>query len=194
MLRTLILSLSLLLIGGCGEPVRFSSSDITGAAFGSEFPSALTDHTGNARFLSDFRGKVVVLFFGYLQCPDVCPTTLSGMAEAMKLLGNDAQKVQVLFVTVDPERDTQQLLAGYVPQFHPSFIGLRADSPTTTATAVAFKVFFQKQPGANAQSYTVDHSANSYVFDSQGRLRLYVKHGESSANIAGDIKRLLDGK
>ena len=116
------------------------------------------------------------------------------MAEVLKLLGSDGQQVQVLFVTVDPERDTRELLAAYVPQFHPSFIGLSADLPTTAATALEFKVFFQKQPGSTPKLYSVDHSASSYVYDPQGRLRLYVRHGEAPEKVAADIKLLLAGK
>ena len=190
--RLMILCVGLLT--GCSQPPHFNSTDITGAEFGREFPAPLNDHTGQARRLADFRGKVVVIFFGYTQCPDVCPTTLSAMVEVLKLLGNDGQKVQVLFVTVDPERDTRELLAAYVPQFHPSFIGLNADLATTAATALEFKVFYQKQPGGSPTSYSVDHSANSYVYDPQGRLRLFVKHGEIPERIAADIKLLLAGK
>jgi len=179
---------------GCSEAPRFTSTDITGAEFGREFSAPFTDHTGQPRRLADFKGKVVMIFFGYTQCPDVCPTTLTGMAQAMKLLGGDAARVQVLFVTLDPERDTQQLLAAYVPQFNPSFIGLTANPATTAATALEFKVFYQKQPGSTPTTYTLDHSANSYIYDPQGRLRLYVKHGEAPANIAADVKLLLAGK
>ena len=179
---------------GCSEAPRFTSTDITGAEFGREFSAPFTDHTGQPRRLADFKGKVVMIFFGYTQCPDVCPTTLTGMAQAMKLLGGDAARVQVLFVTLDPERDTQQLLAAYVPQFNPSFIGLTANPATTAATALEFKVLYQKQPGSTPTTYTLDHSANSYIYDPQGRLRLYVKHGEAPANIAADVKLLLAGK
>lgn len=194
-MRRLITLLTLLAaLSGCGEAPHFANTDITGAEFGREFSAPLTDHTGQPRRLADFKGKVVVIFFGYTQCPDVCPTTLTGMAEAMKLLGSDAARVQVLFVTVDPERDTQQLLAAYVPQFYPTFIGLYADPATTAATAQAFKIFYQKQAGSTPNSYTVDHSANSYIYDPQGHLRLYVKHAEMPANIAADIKLLLAGK
>jgi len=184
----------LVIVLGCSQPPRFFSTDITGAEFGREFSSPLTDHSGQARRLADFKGKAVVIFFGYTQCPDVCPTTLSAMTEVLKLLGNDGQKVQVLFVTIDPERDTRELLAAYVPQFHPSFIGLGADLATTAATALEFKVFYQKQPGSSPTTYTVDHSANSYIYDPQGRLRLFVKHGEAPEKIAADIKVLLAGK
>lgn len=188
------LALCAAILAGCGQAPQFSSTDITGAEFGREFSAPLTDHNGQPRRLGDFKGKAVVIFFGYTQCPDVCPTTLSAMTEVLKLLGNDGQRVQVLFVTVDPERDTRELLAAYVPQFHPSFIGLNADLATTAATAMEFKVFYQKQPGSSPTSYTVDHSANSYVYDPQGRLRLYVKHGETPAKITADIKLLLAGK
>lgn len=190
----LLLALAAATILGCSQPPQFTSTDITGAEFGREFPAPLPDHTGQARRLSDFKGKVVVVFFGYTQCPDVCPTTMSTMANVLKLLGSDGEKVQVLFLTVDPERDTSTLLAAYVPQFHPSFLGLSADLATTTATALEFKVFFQKQPGSTPGSYSVDHSANSYIYDPQGRLRLYVKHGEAPEKIAADIKLLLAGK
>ncbi|MEK7738261.1 MAG: SCO family protein [Pseudomonadota bacterium] len=195
MMRQLITALAVVIsLIGCSEPLRFANTDLTGAEFGREFSSPFTDHVGQLRRLADFKGKVVVIFFGYIQCPDVCPTTLTGMAEVMKLLGSDATRVQLLFVTVDPERDTQQLLAAYVPQFDPSFLGLRADPATTAATALEFKVFYQKQAGSTPKTYTVDHSANSYIYDPQGRLRLYVKHAEAPANIAADIKHLLAGK
>lgn len=176
----------------CGGAPHFVSTDITGAEFGRDF--ALTDHTGQLRHLADYKGKAVVIFFGYTQCPDVCPTTLSGMAAAMKLLGEDAKRVQVLFVTVDPERDTQALLAAYVPQFDPSFVGLYADQATTAATAKEFKVFYQKQAGSTPQTYSIDHTASDYVFDLQGRLRLLIKHDESPQNIAADLRLLLAGK
>lgn len=188
-------SIAVLLLTGCDsrEPASdFRNTVITGAEFGRDF--ALTDHHGQLRRLSDYKGKVVVMFFGYTQCPDVCPTTLSTMAEVMKQLGESAKNVQVLFVTLDPERDTRELLAAYVPQFHPSFVGLYGDKTTTAATALGFKIFFQKQPGTTPKTYSIDHSANSYIYDPQGRLRLYVKHAETPANIVADIKELLAGK
>jgi protein SCO1/2 len=180
-----------LLLAGCGEPAKFNATDITGAEWGKDF--ALTDHTGRLRRLADFRGKAVVMFFGYTQCPDVCPTTLAAMRDTMKLLGPDAARVQVLFVTVDPARDTQALLAQYVPWFDPSFIGLRADEATTAAVAKDFKVFYAKVPGPRPDAYSIDHSASSYVFDPQGRLRLSVRHGETPDRIAADLKQLLAG-
>ncbi len=189
------LILTLAALAGCNlldRAASFRNTDITGAEFGRDF--ALTDHNGQSRRLADYKGKVVVMFFGYTHCPDVCPTTLQGMSEVMKLLGDAARNVQVLFVTLDPERDTRELLAAYVPQFNPAFVGLYGDSATTAATAKEFRVFFQKQPGSTPNTYSLDHSVNSYIYDPQGRLRLYVKHAEAPANIAADIKLLLAGK
>ncbi|MDA8260460.1 MAG: SCO family protein [Betaproteobacteria bacterium] len=169
----------------------FQSVDITGSNFGSNF--RLTDHTGKPRTLADFRGKVVVLFFGYTNCPDVCPTTLSDLAAAMKKLGKDAERVQVLFVTLDPERDTPALLSMYVPSFNPSFLGLYGDLEETTRVAKEFKVFYEKRPGNAPNNYTMDHFAGSYIFDSAGRLRLFVSYGQSADVFAHDIKALLNG-
>ena len=191
MLRLFLITLALLL-AGCDSRPQFVNTDISEAGYARDF--ALTDHNGKPRTMADFRGKAVVIFFGYTQCPDVCPTTMTGMAEALKLLGGDAAKVQVLFVTVDPERDTQQLLAQYVPVFNPSFLGLFADAQTIARTAQEFRVFYKKQPGSTPTTYTVDHSAGSYVYDPQGRLRLYIKHGEKPEVIAKDLKLLVAGK
>jgi len=177
-------------LAGCGpDTPQFKSSDVTGTAFGRDF--ALTDHTGKPRTLADFRGKAVVLFFGYTQCPDVCPTTLAALAEAMRQLGPDAAKVQVLFVTVDPERDTSELLSSYVTAFNPSFIGLSGDADATARTAKEFKILYQKQPGRTPESYTVDHSAGTFIFDPQGRLRLYVGYGQGADVFVHDIRELL---
>ena len=181
-----------LLVSGCTEPRKFVSTDLSMVDWGKDFK--LTDHNGQARNLGDFKGKAVVLFFGYTQCPDVCPTTLSTMREAMALLGDDAKRVQVLFATVDPARDTPALLAQYVPSFHPSFLGLYGNEATIAATAKDFKVFYLKQPGKTPDSYSVDHSAGSYAFDPSGRLRLLLRHGETPANVAADLKLLLAGK
>jgi protein SCO1/2 len=177
---------------GGGGAAGFASTDITGANYAKGF--SLTDHTGTPRSLADYKGKVVTLFFGYTQCPDVCPTNLLSMAEVLRQLGPDADKVQVLFMTVDPERDTQELLAQYVPAFDARFVGLYGDIPTTQAVAKDFKVFYQKQGDTKGKAYTVDHSTGTYVFDPQGRLRLYVKHGEKPELIAADLKRLIAGK
>jgi len=168
---------------------KFQASDVTGATFGRNFN--LTDAAGKPRTLADFRGKAVVIFFGYTQCPDVCPTTLAELAEVMKRLGPDADRVQVLFVTVDPERDTADLLSKYVPAFDPRFMGLRGDAAATEAVAKEFKIIYQKQPGATPGSYTMDHSAGTYIFDPQGRLRLYVSYGQGPEVFAHDLRELL---
>ena len=166
----------------------FQASDISGSSFGRDFE--LKDPQGRTRTLADFRGKAVVLFFGYTQCPDVCPTTLAALAEAMKRLGADADRVQVLFVTVDPERDTPALLAQYVPAFDPRFIGLYGDADATARTAKEFKVLYQKVAGPTG-NYTMDHSAGTYVFDPQGRLRLYVSNGQGPDVFVHDLRELL---
>jgi len=179
-------------LAGCGSGSNaptFKASDVTGTTYGREF--ALTGHDGKPRTLADFRGKVVVLFFGYTQCPDVCPTTLAELAEAMKQLGPDAERVQVLFVTVDPDRDTAELLAQYVPAFNPAFLGLFGDADATARAAKEFRVFYQKQPGRTPGSYTVDHSAGTFVFDPQGRLRVYVSYGQGPEVFVHDILELL---
>ena len=167
----------------------FSNTDITGLDYGKDF--ALTDHNGKPRTIADFRGKLVLVFFGFTHCPDVCPTTLSEMAGIMKSLGPDADKLQVLFVTLDPERDTPEVMAGYVPAFHPGFLGLYADQPTTEKVARDFKIFLQRVPAADGKSYTIDHTAGSYVFDTKGRLRLFVRHGQGGTSLLNDLKSLL---
>jgi protein SCO1 len=179
-----------LALGGCdrGAP-QFKSTDITGAPYGKSL--ALTGHDGRPRTLADFRGKVVVLFFGYTQCPDVCPTTLAELARVMKSLGTDADQVQVLFVTVDPERDTRDILAHYVPAFDPRFLGLYGNPEATRAVAKEFKVFFEKRPGSTPGSYTVDHSAQVYVLDKKGRLRLFVREQRIATDLPHDLRLLL---
>jgi protein SCO1/2 len=170
---------------------KFNAVDITGAEYAKAF--SLPDHEGRVRTLADFQGKVVLLFFGFTHCPDVCPTALARMAELLKQLGPDAAKVQVLFLTVDPERDTQEILRQYVPSFHPSFLGLRADPAATPEVAKQFKVFYQKSPGTTAESYSVDHSAFTYVYDPQGRIRLLAKHDIPVDKLAADVATLLKG-
>jgi len=189
-IAALVLLAAAVMLAGCspGTP-QFRSSDVTGSAFGRDF--SLTDHSGKPRTLADFRGKVAVLFFGYAQCPDVCPTTLAALAEAMRQLGTDAARVQVLFVTVDPERDTRELLSHYVTAFNPSFLGLSGDADATARIAKEFKILYQKQPGRTPESYTVDHSAGTFIFDPQGQLRLYVGHGQGTDVFAHDIRELL---
>lgn len=167
----------------------FKNTDVTGLGYARDFQ--LTDHNGKPRTLADFRGKVVVVFFGYTQCPDVCPTTMAEMSEVMKSLGPDADRVQVLFITIDPERDTPQLLAQYVPSFDKRFLGLTGTPAEIDKVAKEFRVFYQKVPGKQPGSYTMDHTAGSYVFDPKGRIRLFVKHGGGPEPIAQDIKRIL---
>jgi len=166
---------------------KFKSTDLTGADYGRSF--ALTDHAGKPRTLADFRGKLVVLSFGFTHCPDICPTILADLAGAMQSLGAEAARVQVLFVTVDPERDTPELLATYVAAFDPQFVGLSGDLEAIRQTAKEFKIFFEKQP--TGSSYTVNHSAQSYVIDAQGRLRLFVRHDRIAADLAEDLRTLL---
>ncbi len=196
MLRQLLaLAACVVLLAACnGKPpepkAAFANTDITGLDYAKNF--RLTDHTGQARTLADYKGKVVLVFFGFTQCPDVCPTTLQEMVELKKQLGADGDKLQVLFVTVDPERDTQEILAGFVPAFDPSFVALRGDAAQTAQVAKDFKVFAQKVPTADGKSYSVDHTAGSYVFDQKGRLRLFVRHGQG-AGLLQDVRLLLAG-
>jgi protein SCO1/2 len=182
-----------LLLAGCDKladkPPSFRNTDLTGLDYAKDF--ALTDHNGKLRKLADFKGKVVVVFFGFTHCPDVCPTTLAEMAGMMKELGPQADDVQVLMVTVDPERDTQELLAQYVPAFDKRFLGLRGDAEATAKVAKEFKVFYAKVPGKEPGSYTVDHTAASYVFDRNGKVRLFVRYGQGVEPLVHDIKQLL---
>ncbi|BDT57693.1 lipoprotein [Massilia varians] len=193
LLTALMLSAAVL-AAGCDKlstkTPAFVNTDITGLDYAKGF--SLTDHTGKPRTLQDFRGKLVVVFFGYTQCPDVCPTTMAKMATVMKELGPASKDVQVLFITLDPERDTQELLNAYVPAFHPSFIGLRGDAEATARTAKEFKVFYAKTPsGDDPKNYTVDHMTGSYVFDREGRVRLLVRHEAEPGAIASDLRQLL---
>jgi protein SCO1/2 len=184
-----VLVLAAAVVGCSSSSPQFKNVDITGADYGKDF--VLTDHTGKQRRLADFRGKVVVMFFGYTRCPDVCPTTLVELKQVREQLGEDGKRLQVLFVTVDPERDTPQLLQSYVPSFDSDFLGLYGDAAATAKVAKDFKVFYQKVGGPKADAYTMDHTAGSYVFDPQGRLRLFVRHG-NSGNLITDIRTLLN--
>lgn len=191
------LSIALILLGllGCGggETGKFKGTDITGAEFGRSLE--LTDHNGRHVNLDAFRGKLVVLFFGYTHCPDVCPTTLSDMAQALALMGpENATKVQVLFVSVDPERDTPDILKAYVPYFHKDFLGLYGTSEEVAKAANEFRVMYRKHVEPGASSYLVDHSAGSYVLDKGGRLRLYLPFGHRPEAIAHDLLILLKEK
>lgn len=167
----------------------FVGVDIRGADFGRGFD--LTDHHGQVRRLEDFRGKLVALFFGYTSCPDVCPTTMDDLAKALKLLGDRRSEVQVLFITLDPERDTREKLASYLPGFDPGFLGLRGSPEQTLATASHFKVFYQKQSSGSKAGYLIDHSSGIYVFDKQGAIRLYLNYGQKPADIAHDLQLLM---
>ena len=164
----------------------FKGIDVTGADYASGFQ--LTDFNGQTRSLSDFKGKVVMLYFGFVQCPDVCPTALTRAAAVMQQLGPQAAELQVIFVTVDPERDTPEILREYMAAFDPSFVALRGDAQRLKETAAEFKVFYRQVP--TGSSYTMDHTALSYVFDTQGRLRLALKHEQTAEDYAHDIALL----
>lgn len=183
------------LLAGCDKlslpmlsgKASFQGVDITGA----DYRYALPDQDGKMRTPEDFKGKVTAVFFGYVQCPDVCPTTLAELAQVKKLLGPDGERVQAVFITVDPERDTPELLKAYVQSFDPTFVALRGSLEQTMATAKDFKVFFAKAPGKTPESYTVDHSAGTYLFDAQGRVRLFERYGAGAQVLASDVKALL---
>ncbi|CAB3691645.1 hypothetical protein LMG24076_02966 [Trinickia soli] len=180
------------IVAGCGksEPA-FQNLDLTGnTQFGTDF--SLTDTSGKTRSLADYKDKAVVLFFGYTHCPDVCPTTMAELAQALQQLGPDAKRVQVLFVTVDPERDTPQVLSQYVQAFNPSFVGLRPSDAQLAKVAKDFRVYYAKVPGASPDSYTMNHTAASYVFDPSGKLRLFVRDGQGAQPWVHDLKLLLD--
>jgi protein SCO1/2 len=187
---TLFLAASLLACQKSEPPAPvFHATDITGAAFARDFE--LTDHNGQTRKLSDFRGKLVAMFFGYTHCPDVCPTTLSDFAMALKSMGVDAKKVQVIFVTVDPERDTPDILKKYVPAFNPTFLGMVTDPAHLVMLAKEYKVVYEKTSGRKQGDYLIDHSAGTYIYDQEGRLRLLMPYGSGAEVIAKDLKALL---
>ena len=193
LLKLLLVSLCMVSLCGCNQPEAaqpFISTNVTGIDSGKDF--RLTDHLGKQRTLSDFKGKVVVLFFGYTHCPEVCPNTLVELARAMKRLGSDADRVQVLFITLDPERDTQTLLAQFVPSFNPKFIGLYGTPEQIAETAKEFHLFYSKQPGNSPGNYTLDHSAGTYIYDRSGRLRLHAAYGQGVDALVHDIKLLLN--
>ena len=193
--RSLIVTSATMLLGGvfltaCSpEPLSFKSTDITGASFAQGL--SLTDHTGRKRSLADFKGKIVVVFFGFTQCPDVCPTSMLTMAEVKRQLGEQGDKLQVLLVTVDPERDTLPLLKEYMANFDPTFLALRPEPSEVKAVADSFKVHFQKIDGPTPTSYTMDHSAGKYIFDTNGSVRLFSAYGTEASVIAEDIRTLL---
>jgi protein SCO1/2 len=191
----LALAAGTLLLGACDrlpggaakEP--FVAVDITGAEYAREL--SLTDADGKARTLADFKGKVTLVFFGYTQCPDVCPTTLAELAAVKRELGKDGERVQGVFVSLDPQRDTAQILKAYVGSFDPGFVALRGTPEETKTAARNFKVFYAQVPGKTESSYTVDHTAGTYVFDAQGRVRLFVRYGSGAEALRHDLKLLL---
>lgn len=188
--RLLLLMLSALLFAACSPaPEGFRNTDLTGASFGRGFE--LADPDGRLRTLADFRGQAVILSFGYTACPDICPTTLSRLATAMQALGPDAERVQVLFVTLDPGRDTPERLKAYVPWFHPSFLGLRGDAGQTQRVTEEFRVFSSRREVAGELGYVLDHSTGVYVFDPAGRLRLYVRDEAGVDDLVADLRKLL---
>jgi protein SCO1/2 len=191
LIAAIVCALVAVCFAGCGErpqAAKFRLTDVTGADFGKELN--LTGHDGRPRTLADFRGKVVTVFFGFTHCPDVCPVTLAEMAQVVRELGPDGNRVQVLFVTVDPERDTQQVLSQYVPSFNPAFLGLYGDAEATARAAKAFKVYYRKQPAKDGH-YSVDHSAGTYILDGEGRLRLFAQYGAGAPALLHDIRILL---
>jgi protein SCO1 len=190
----------LLAAAGCGErgasgaaagspKASFKSIDITGAEYARKLE--LPDADGKTRSLAEFKGKVVVVFFGYTQCPDVCPTTMAELSQVRSALGPDGERLQGVFVTVDPERDTADVLKAYVDNFNAGFVGLRGSAEQTQALAREFKVFFGKVPGKTETSYTVDHTAGAYIFDTQGRIRLFSRYGAGPKALEDDIRALL---
>nr|WP_315426667.1 SCO family protein [uncultured Albidiferax sp.] len=177
----------------CSEPApKFAAVDVTGADYAKYFQ--LSDHNGQPRSLKDFAGKLVVVFFGYTQCPDVCPTSMAELAEVKKTLGADGDKLQGIFITVDPQRDTPEILKAYMGNFDPSFLALVPTPEQLAALAKDYKVYYKKVDGSTPTSYTMDHSAGSYVYDTQGRLRLYARYGSGAPALAGDLKLLLKQK
>ena len=184
-----LLACFLVACGHSQAPAKLYGADIAGADFVGDFD--LLDHHGAKRQLTDYQGKVVVLFFGYTHCPDVCPTAMADMAKMMKLLGSDANQVQVLFVTLDPERDSQQVLAKYVPSFDERFVGLYGNAQQTAEVAKLYKVFFEKKDVAGKSGYTIDHSAGAFVFDKAGKVRIYFRNGQKPNEMASDLKQLL---
>lgn len=188
--RTLITLAAALGLAACTDAKpNFAAVDITGADYAKDF--RLADHNGQRRSLQDFRGKVVVVFFGFAQCPDVCPTSMAELAQVKQALGPDGDKLQALFMTVDPERDTPEVLKAYMENFDPSFLALRPSPEELAAVAKDFKVYYKKVEGKTPTSYTMDHSAGSYVYDPQGRLRLYVRYGAGADALLGDVRLLL---
>src|SRR5690606_17098750 len=177
-------------LSACGkQEVAFIGSDITGTKLGQEM--TMVDGTGQARTLADYKGKVAVVFFGFTQCPDVCPTAMAELSQTMELLGEDASKVQVLMISVDPDRDTPEVLSAYVSAFHPSFVGLTGTAEQLSTTAKSFKAYYAKSPGATPDQYSMDHASSFYLIDPEGEARVLVSGNASAQDIASDIRQLL---
>jgi len=189
--RTLLAAaIATTLLGACSKQApAFKAVDITGAEYATGFN--LTDHNGQKRTLADFKGKAVVIFFGYTQCPDVCPTSMTELAQAKQLLGPDGDKLQGLFISVDPERDTPEVMKAYMASFDPTFLALYASAGELPEVARQFKIYYKKVDGPTPTSYTMDHAAGSYVYDTQGRIRLYHRYGSGAQALADDVKLLL---
>lgn len=186
----MVLSMTAGLLAACSpDKPKFKSIDLTGADYALGF--SLPDHNGQLRTLKDFAGKIVVVFFGFTQCPDVCPTSMAELAQVKRLLGPDGDRLQGIFITLDPERDTPELLKGYMANFDPSFLALRPTPGQLAQVAQDFKIYYKKVEGKTASSYTLDHSAGSYIYDTKGQLRLYNRYGIGAEVLASDIRLLL---
>ena len=191
--RALILCFSTLFLAACSpDKSQFKSIDLTGADYAKDF--VLPDQNGQVRSIKDFAGKVVVVFFGFTQCPDVCPTSMAELAGIKKSLGADGDKLQAVFISVDPERDTSEILKAYMGNFDPTFLALRPSLEQLPAIAKDFKIYYKKVEGRTASSYSMDHSAGNYIYDTQGRLRLYNRYGSGAEGLTSDIRLLLKGK
>jgi len=188
----LLLSASALALSACSKDApKFTGIDITGADYATGF--ALTDHNGQPRTLADFKGKVAMVFFGFTQCPDVCPTSMAEMAQVKQMLGADGDRFQGLFISIDPERDTPEIMKEYMAAFDPSFLALYSKPDELPALAKSFKIYQKKVPGSTPENYTMDHSAGSFIYDPQGRVRLYNRYGTGVQALADDVKLLLAG-
>ena len=192
-LKTLFIPIFGLFLAACSpDKPQFKSIDLTGADYAKDF--ALPDQNGKTRSIKEFAGKVVVVFFGFTQCPDVCPTSMTELAGIKKSLGADSEKLQAVFISVDPERDTPEILKAYMVNFDPTFLALRPNPEQLAAIAKDFKIYYKKVEGKSPTSYSLDHSAGNYIYDTQGRLRLYNRYGSGAEGLLNDIRMLLKGK
>ena len=190
--KAIFISIFMLFLVACSpDKPQFKSIDLTGADYARDF--ALPDQNGKTRSIKDFAGKVVVVFFGFTQCPDVCPTSMAELASIKKSLGADGDKLQGVFISVDPERDTPEILKAYMGNFDPTFLALRPSTEQLPVVAKDFKIYYKKVEGRTASSYSMDHSAGNYIYDTQGRLRLYNRYGSGAEGLLGDIRLLLKG-